>query len=78
MEMMYNHNLALQIIKEEQNMMSTIQEKVQYVNNPTLQKLYNQLKLNIGKNIIVEWVVDGQVMKSVNYSVPTTFSSWFK
>lgn len=78
MEMMYNHNLALQIIKEEQNMMSTIQEKVQYVNNPTLQKLYNQLKLNIGKNIIVEWVVDGQVIKSVNYSVPTTFSSWFK
>lgn len=77
-EMMYNHNLTLQIMREEENMMTTIEEKVQYVNEPTFELLYNQLKLNIGKDIIVEWVVDGQVMKSVNYSVPTTFSSWFK
>ena len=77
-EMMYNHNLILQILNEEQIMISTIQKKVQYVNNPTLQKLYEQLKLNIGKNIIVEWIVDGQIMKSVSYSVPTTFTSWFK
>lgn len=77
-EMMYNHNLTLQIMREEENMMTTIQEKVQYVNEPTLQKLYEQLKQNIGKDIIVEWVVDGQIMKNIAYSVPTTFSSWFK
>ena len=34
------------------------------------------MKLNIGKNIIVDWVVNGKISKSVNYTVPANFNSW--
>jgi len=77
-QLLLNHNFTLKLLEnEEKNDIAKIKDKVQHINDPTFIKLYQQLKLNIGKNIIVEWVVNGKIMQSVNYSVPTDFSKWF-
>ena len=56
-----------------------IKKMVNYIEDPNLKKLYNGLKVNRGKNIVVDWVVDGKIKKSVNYSVidGKQFYKWF-
>ena len=39
--------------------------------------LRNSLKKHIGKNVVVVYMVNGEIIKDVKYSVPLNFSSWW-
>ena len=43
-----------------------------------LQKYWKDLQKYIGKNVVVDYIVNKQLIQSRTYSVPNNFSSWWK
>jgi hypothetical protein len=55
-----------------------IRQQVELLPSNNLSTLRKTLKKNIGQTIMVEYVVNGRIIRSIEYDIPSNFSSWWK